>query len=511
LRIAALLSGAALLAACSSNSSPSAGSSSTGTPITGGKITYGVAGGGLTTLDPDKVASAALLPVMSLLYDGLTAYGPDNSVQPGLATSWTKSADLKTWTFKLRPGVTYHDGRAMTAKDVVANIQRVLDPATGSQQRAVLSAVKTVTAVDPTTVRFDLSKPDTVLPAVLTQVYIGDADTIAKVNSSANGTGPYKLKQFVPDDHVTLVRNPSYWGTKPKLNEIDVVETPDTTSAINSLRNHDLDVVWNVPPPNVTQLKSDPTLTALTPSTYSGAVVWEVDTTSAPFDNVKARQALSYATDRAQMLATAYNGQGSLENGNSLLNPQQPEFAKNLPQYPFDLAKAKDLFQQAGVKPGTNLVFWTTAGRNPQWVTMGEILQQDLKKIGINLSIKQNDASTWLQKFFPAGKHYPGTIIANYLSSPYEPAQQLNFFKQGVCECNWSDPAYDQLLAQARATADPAARAGIYQQMQGLTAEQVPAVIPFTTSQFTVIAKRVVGAWVQSNGVVHLENAGVTQ
>ncbi len=506
LHIAALIASAGLLTACSSTGTTAGKAASTG-----GKITYGIAGGGLTTLDPHKVSSAAVLPVMSLLYDGLTKYGPDNTVQPDLATSWSSSKDLKDWTFKLRTGVRYHDGRTITSQDVVANIQRVLDPKTGSQQRAALSQIQAVEAPDPATVLFHLKQPDAVLPAILTAVYIGDTKTIAKVNSLANGTGPYKLKQFVPDDHVTLVRDPGFWGAKPKLSEIDIVETPDTTSAINSLRNHDLDVVWNVPPPNVTQLKSDPTLTALTPASYSGAVVWEVDTTSPPFNDVRARQALSYAVDRAQMLATAYNGKGSVENGNDILDPKEPGYASNLPSYTFDLQKAKSLFQQAGVRPGTTLTFWTTAGRNPQWVQMGEILQQDLKKIGINLAIKQSDVSTWLQKYFPAGKHYPGIIVANYISSPYEPAKQLNFFHTGVCECNWSSAKYDQILQKARGTADPAARAVLYQQLQALINQQVPVVIPFTTSQFTVTAKRVAGAWVQSNGVVHLEDAGVTQ
>jgi peptide/nickel transport system substrate-binding protein len=507
---AALFATTGLLAACSSTATNGAGSTSA-TPMTGGKITYGVAGGGLTTLDPDKVASAALLPVMSLLYNGLTQYGQDNSVQPALATSWSSSSDLKTWTFKLRQNVTYHLGKKFTAQDAVANIQRVLDPKTGSQARATLSMVQSVQAVDPATLQVNLSTPDAVLPAAFTNVYFGDIDTIAQVNTNADGTGPYKLKQFVPDDHVTLVRNPNYWGPKGKLDEIDIVETPDSTSAVNSLRNHDLDVVWNVPPPNLTQLKSDPTLAVLKPSGYSGTVVWELDTTSAPFSDVRARQALAYAADRAQMLTTGYNGLGSVEKSNSVLDPGQAEYAKDLPNYDFDLQKAKTLFQQAGVGPGTNLVFWTTAGRNPQWVTMGEILQQDLKKIGISLTIQQQEVTTWLQKFFPAGKKYPGLIVANYISSPYEPSQQLNFFQQGVCECNWVDPQYDQLLQQALGTSGASARAKLYQQMQALVNQQVPSIVPFTTSQFTVVAKRVAGAWVQSNGVVHLEGAGVTQ
>jgi peptide/nickel transport system substrate-binding protein len=479
--------------------------------MTGGKLTYGVAGGGLTTLDPDKVASAALLPVMSLLYNGLTQYGQDNSVQPGLATSWTSSSDLKTWTFKMRQGVQFHNGKKFTAQDAVANIQRVLDPKTGSQQRTTLSVVASVQAVDPATLQINLKTPDALLPAALTTVYLGDIDTIASVNSTANGTGPYKLKQFVPDDHVTLVRNPAYWGPKGKLDEIDITETPDTTSAVNSLRNGDLDVVWNVPPPNLTQLKSDPTLSTLKPSGYSGAVVWELDTTSPPFNDVRARQALAYAVDRSQMLTTGYNGLGVVENSNSILSSAQPEYDKSLPTFDFDLQKAKQLFQEAGVGPNTQLTFWTTAGRNPQWLTMGEILQQDLKKIGINLVIQQKEVTTWLQKFFPAGKKYPGLIVANYISSPYEPSQQLNFFQPGVCECNWNNAQYDQMLTQAVGTADATARTQVYQQMQALENQQVPSIVPFVTSQFTVTTKRVVGAWVQSNGVVHLENAGVTQ
>lgn len=505
----ALLASATLLAACSSGGATTSGSNS-GTPMQGGKITYGVAGGGLTTLDPHKVASAALLPVMSLLYNGLTQYSKDNTVQPALSTSWTSSSDLKTWTFKIRPNVKFHSGKAFTAQDAAANIQRVIDPKTGSQQRAPLSAVQSVQAVDPATLQFNLSRPDAVLPAQLTGVYMGDMDTIAQVNTTANGTGPYKLKQFTPDDHVTLVRNPDYWGAKGNLDEIDVEETPDATSAVNSLRNHDLDVVWNVPPPTITQLKSDPTLTVLKPSGYSGAVMWELDTTSAPFNDVRARQALAYAVNRSQLLTIGYNGLGSVADANITINPQQPEYAKSLAHYDFDLQKAKDLFQQAGVGPGSTLTFWTTAGRNPQWVTMAEILQQDLKKIDINLVIQQQEVSTWLQKFFPAGKKYPGTIIANYISSPYEPSQQLNFFKQGVCECNWTDAQYNQLLAQALATSDASARTALYQQMQTILNQQVPSIVPFTTSQFTVVSKRVVGAWVQSNGVVHLDAAGVT-
>lgn len=498
---------AGLIAGCASGTNPSAPGAKA---IEGGKITYGVAGGGLTSLDPHKVSSAALLPVMSLLYNGLTQYGKDNSVQPGLALSWSSNADATTWTFRLRPNVTFHNGKPFTAQDAVDNITRVLDPTTGSQQRSTLSSIAKATAVDPLTLELSLSKPNAILPSALTGLYITDVSTIGQVNTLANGTGPYKLSQFVPDDHVKVVRNPTYWGTRGHLDEIDITVTPDNTSAVNSLRNRDLDVVWNVPPPTITQLKNDPSLTLVDQSGYTGTVIWELDTTSAPFNDARARQALSYMVNRAQALTLGYNGLGAPADTNSPMNPKQAEYAKDLPSYPQDLQKAQQLFQAAGVAAGTKFDFWTTAGRNPQWVTMAEILQQDLKKIGYDLMIDQQQNTVWLQKFYPAGKKFPNTIVANYISSPAEPSQQFNFLRGGVCECNWNNAEYDQLLQQAIATSDAAARTAIYQKMQSLVNQEIPVVIPLTTSQFTVANSRVVGAWVQSNGVTHLEDAGVT-
>lgn len=506
---AGLLATFTLISGCSSGTTD--GSSSEPSVIDGGTITYGVAGGGLTQLDPNKVASAALLPLTTLLYNGLTKFGPDMSVQPDLAESWSASPDQKTWTFKLRSGVKYHDGRDFTATDAVQNIERVLDPATASQSRVRLSMIESARAIDPTTLEVKLTEPNALLPTALVSVKMSDVGGIATVNETGNGTGPFKLEEFVPDDHVTLVRSDAYWGTSAKLDEIRIVTAADATSAVTSLRNKELDVVWNVPPLDVATLTDDPDLTVHQAETPSGTVIWEVDTTSPPFDDPRASQALAYTLNRSQLLTVGYDGMGVAAAENVALNPEQPAYAKDLVTYDQDLDKAKALFDEAGVAEGTTLTFWTTAGRNPQWVTMAEVLQQDLKKIGINLEIKKNESSTWLEKFFPAGKKFPGVIVANFLSTPLEPSLQLNFFRTGICECNWSNQEYDQLHAKAVATADEEARNKIYGQMQAILNDEAPVIIPLITSQLTVAQSRVVGAWVQSDGAVRLEEAGVTQ
>jgi len=468
-----------------------------------------LAGGGLTQLDPNKVSSAALLPAMTMLYNGLTKYDQKMNVQPDLATSWSTSADKKTWTFKLRSGVKFHDGRAFTATDAVLNIQRVLDKATGSQARGKLTMVDTVRAVDPQTLEVKLNLPNALLPTALTYVKMSDVPGIARVNQTANGTGPFKLKEFLTDDHLVLVRNDNYFGTKAKLDSVKIVVAADPTSAINSLRNGELDAVWNVPPLDVKGLKTDPGLQILNPNIYSGTLIWELDTTSAPFNDVRARQALAYAANRAQMLSAGYDGHGVADDANGVLNPAQDGYAKDLTKYSHDMAKAKDLFTQAGVKQGSELVFWTASGRDQQWVTMAEILQQDLKSIGINLKIQSNENGTWLQKFFPAGQKYPGVIVANYLSQALDPSIELNFFRTGVCECNWSNKQFDAQLAQAKATEDPATRNGLYGQLQHILNQEVPVIVPMKTAQISVVQNRVVGAWVQTDGALHLEDAGV--
>jgi peptide/nickel transport system substrate-binding protein len=224
---------------------------------------------------------------------------------------------------------------------------------------------------------------------------------------------------------------------------------------------------------------------------------------------VAARQALAYAVNRDAYLSGAYQGFGETSPANVPVAKSAPAYADALGGYSFDLDKAKQLFQQAGMGPGSKLTFWTTAGRNPQWLTMAQILQQDLKKIGITLKIEQKEASTWLQKFFPAGKKYPGTIVANYLSLPSTPAYALQFFVSGGCECNWNDKQFDSLLSKALGTSDTAQRTAMLQQLQSMVSEQVPAVVPLQSATIVAAQKNVTGAWTESDGTVHLEQASV--
>src|SRR5919204_667255 len=140
---------------------------------------------------------------------------------------------------------------------------------------------------------------------------MSDTRNIAAINKTANGTGPFKLKSFVPDTSVTLVRNDAYWGQKPGVREIDIVRQPDPTAAVTALRGAKIDLMWQGPPTQVGSLADEKNVSVLKPTQISSAAIWELDNTTPPFNDARARQALSYAMNRDAMVKAAYFGQAT--------------------------------------------------------------------------------------------------------------------------------------------------------------------------------------------------------
>lgn len=516
-----LLASVTLLAAAAvvvgggvASSSPSAVSVTSAATQTGcassrGSLRYGIAGAGISQLDPNTINFAGQFPLQSTLYNGLTQYGKDNEVIPDLATRWYPRNNLKTWYFVLRKGVRYSSGRAFTANDARANILRVLDPKVPSQQRANAKDIRSVRVLSPTKLLIRLGHPSALLPAAMVDIKMSDTQNVATLATSGTGTGPYKVGSFVPNQSLVLVPNPYWFGGKACLQRIEFVREPDPTAMVTDFKAGNLDVIWQVRPTDVATVRQAGTI--LKPlGGVAGAHVWEVDTTSPPFNDVRVRQALSYAINRKAMNQTALLGTGTPSLGNSLINSESKAYNKKLKPYNFDLQKAKSLFDAAGVKPGTTFTFWSLAGRRDEWITMAQILQQDLQKIGLKLDIQRADVSTWLAKFYPAGKKYPNTIVGNFFSSPPQPSYTMRQWQFGSCECNWKNARFETLATQAIATKDPVARQKIYDQMQQIASVAAPIMVIAHQTNIVAAQKRVAGIWEDARGNVHLEGARVT-
>jgi peptide/nickel transport system substrate-binding protein len=475
-----------------------------------GTLTYGISGAGISQLDPTTAAFSGQLPLQSLLYNSLTEYTPTGKVVPDLATKWKHSTDLKTYWFFLRHDVKYANGRPFTSADVVANVLRNLDTSVPSLWRPPIQDVRSVRAINKYEIRFKLGGPSGDLPEALVPVEMSDLTNMAQLDKAGNGTGPYKVTNFVPGQTLTLVPNTLYYGPKACMKQIVFVREPDPTSMVTDFTSGKLSVIWQAPLVALKTLQSDNNAYWVKPRSVSSEHLWDVDESSAPFNNVLARQALSYAIDRATMVKAAFFGTANPALANDLISTTNPVYDKTLKPWAFDLQKAKQLFDQAGVKPGTTFTFWSLAGRRDEWVTMAQILQQDLQKIGLNLSIQRNDISTWLNKFNPAGKKFPYTIVGDFWSIPADPLAAFGMATSGSCNCNWNNSQYDALLKKAQATPEPAKRQVLFNQMQALFAKQVPMLTIAHQTNIIYSQKGFTGMWEDPAGTARLEGARTT-
>jgi peptide/nickel transport system substrate-binding protein len=473
----------------------------------GGKLVVGAASG-IPQLNPVLKGTAFEEVLFPLLWDGLTQVNEEGELVGDLATKWSANPDSTVWTFQLRPGLKFSNGDPLTADNVVKTLDYYKNPNTATQLTTALEPIKSVKAKGKSAVVFELESPNALLPEVLVPVKIIDTSAIKQMNTEPVVTGPFKVAQFAPEDKVTLVPNSEYFGEAPPLEEIELVKSPDSTSAVTALRSGDLDMLWSVPASEVKALEGESNLQVIKPTVTGQYVSWEVDTKSPPFNDVRARQALAYAINREAILKAAYYDQGVVSKTNTPLAENSPNFGGNLIDYSYNLEKAKKLFEEAGV---TKLTWWGVAGQYPEWNTSAQILQQSLQEIGVELKIENTELSTWPAKFYPAGKTYPGLIVPNFQSFNASPYFQLSFPLKGRCECNWNNGAYDAAFNEALATSDETKRQAAWNKAQELINKEAPLFIPVLSVTETAAQSDVTGAWVEGSGNLNLASAGLSK
>lgn len=514
-RIALVLSLAAIAGGCGGGGGTSGGPLDSGAPAAGtAKLKQGgtltvAAAQGVGRLDPYKSLFAFETTTWPLLWSSLTEYKPDKGaeVQPDLAASWKASDGYRRWRFELRPGLRFSDGRALTATDVAKSLRRAFDPKTAWAWAFLLPKPKRITAVGASTVEVRLAAGSRTYPQAMAQVPIEDVSTLGRIDRDPVVTGPYEVAKFTPDQSLELVPNRHFAGDRPKLDRVVITKAQDNTSAVTALRAGDVQVLWSMPWTDVRRLDSSPDVKVVTAEQPSQNIVAEPDVTSGVFKDVRARQALAHAIDRKSILKAVYGDHGVAPVDNNPIPGWSPAASKGLAPYDFDLAEAKRLFTAAGVTGDTKLTFWTVAGQYPEWTSIGEILQSDLKKIGIKLDIETNELSRWVAKFGPAGKSFPNLIVANAFGG-FPPPINLNFWKPGVCECNFKDEDYLRAIADADAAADPALRRRALDRAQAIFHEQVPVVNVVQTSYPVGHVSEVGGVWIDPSNMARFDTAG---
>lgn len=438
-------------------------------------------------LDPTSAAAGAIDSVLySNVFEGLTRFMSDGSVVPGLAESWEISDDGLTYTFRLRSGVTFHDGTTMDAEDVKFSLDRIIAEDSANAQKALYAAISEVTVVDPQTVEVKLSEPN---GNMIFNLAWGDAvivapESIDNIKQTPIGTGAFKFESWTQGDKVELVRNDNYWGDAPALASATFKFISDPTAAFAAVMAEDVDVFAGFPAPeNMPQFEADPRFQVIVGST-EGETILSTNNKQPPFDNVKVRQALAHAIDRQAIIDGAMFGLGTPIGTH--FAPHNPAYVDLTGQSNYDPEKAKALLAEAGFADG----FETTLHLPPPSYARrgGEIIASQLAEVGIKAEITNVEWAQWLETVF-RGKNFGLTIVSH--TEPMD----IGIYANPDYYFQYDNKAFQDLIAKFNTTSDPDMRNQMMAEAQQIIADDYVNGYLFQLALPTIAKANIQGLW----------------
>lgn len=454
-----------------------------------------------TSLDPTADATASIDGMLTQnVYESLTTVNEAGEVLPQLAESWTVSDDGLTYVFKLVQGAKFHDGSEFNADDVKFSFDRAMAEGSTNPTKSIFAPIESVTVVDPATVEIKLKKKDAFLLFNLAQ---GDASIVATETAANNatnpvGTGPFKYASWTRGDRLTLEKNADYRdAANVALDKVEFRFIPDAAAASAALLAEELDVYAGFPAPEMLpQFEADPRFDVTIGSTEA-EVILAINNSKAPFTDLRVRQGISHAIDRAELIDGAMYGQ-AVQIG-SFYPPHGPAYVDLTGMYAHDTDKAKALFKEAGVEGSTMTL------RVPPFsyaTRSAEIIQAQLAEAGVTVKVENVEWGFWLEEVYKK-LNYDMTII----SHP-GPNDMSNFARGPKYFYGYDDAAYNDLWKQISEETDATARNELLKKGQTYLAEAAVHGFLFQLPQVNIQKKGIEGMW-KSRPVLFQPLAGV--
>lgn len=445
-------------------------------------------------LDPHTVSSYSSYQILNNVLDGLTFYDDDLNLVPWLAESWEQSEDGLTWTFNLREGVLFSNGREMTAEDVKWSFERLIDPATGAGNAGRVGPPETqIEVIDDYTVAITHPEPFGIFPqsigfdkstGIVAKESLDEDGTI----SIPIGTGPFKIAEVQGTTRLVLERNENYWQEGlPYLDQVVIEPIPDDTVRETALRGGEVDWVLAIAPQNFESLQEDPDIVVDTAPQLSYDYLG-INLTREPFTDVRVRQAIAYAMDREELCEAGFFGLCA-----TLHEPVGDGSPWNFDYRPYerDVEKAKELLAEAGYPDGFEMELLPTT-QYGETVRAAQVLQQQLADIGIEASINAPEWSEWLElegnfMYDAYICNWNGLIDADqYYYLQHRTDQVFNF-------TGYSNPEFDELVDQGRSISDFDERYGIYEQANQILVDEAPYIYMYNKEEVRAYAPEVKG------------------
>ncbi|MDQ0419881.1 peptide ABC transporter substrate-binding protein [Rhizobium sp. CRIBSB] len=444
-------------------------------PKRGGNLKLGLEGGAATdSKDPAKFLSQFMFCVGRCWGDMLVESDPlTGAAVPALAESWEPSADAATWTFTIRSGVQFHDGKTLTVDDVIATLNRHTDEKSESGALGVMKSIKEIKK-DGEKLVLILTEGNADLPLLLTDYHLviqpngGNDDPSASI-----GTGPYKLVSFEPGVRATLEKNPNDWRSdRGYVDTIEIIGMNDATARIAALASGQVHFINRVDPKTVTMLKRAPNVEILSTS-GRGHYVFIMHCNTAPFDNNDLRLALKYAMDREAMVETVLGGYGKVGN-DFPINSTYALFPDGIEQRTYDPDKASFHYKKSG--HSGPVLLRTSEVAFPGAVDAAVLYQGSAQKAGIEIEVKRE----------PGDGYWSNVWNVQPFSTSYwggRPTQDQMYSTAYLSSADWNDtrflrPDFDKKLLEARAELDEGKRKEMYRDMAMMVRDEGGLILP---------------------------------
>jgi peptide/nickel transport system substrate-binding protein len=461
------------------------------------------------TMDPPQITDLNSARVTKRIFEGLVAQELGTyKLVPGLARSWDISKDGMTYTFNLRPNVTFHDGTPFNAEAVKFCYDRQLNEQgpyykTGIYPyvKGFLGNVQGIEVVNPLTVQIKLKAPLTPFLQYLAHqsLFIYSPEALKKygkdIVKNPVGTGPFKLEAWEPGVKVVLARNDQYWGGAPKIRQAIYVPIIEAQARLSAIKTGEIDLTMDVPPDSLESLRKDPNITV---AEANSSAVWYIalNTRHPILKDKRVRQAMNYAINKEAIIRDILKGTAIVSSG-----PMSPVYGpfheEKTTRYPYDPEKAKALLREAGHATGFEVTFLVPESGSgmQQPVEMGTVIQAQLAAVGIKAKIQTMEWGAYLKKYLDGPDMAemswnpsigdPDHVTYMLLSSDrFPPAFNAGFYQS---------PRVDELLRKGRTTVGDAERAGLYKEAQRIISDEAPWIFIDHGRQIIIHRKRVQG------------------
>lgn len=454
-------------------------------PKRGGLFRAGLHDGSTTdSLDPATAISIFAVQLNNAARSFLTEISPTNEISGDAAESWEASSDAKQWRFKLVQGIEFHNGKPLTAKDVIATLNYHRADSSTSAAKPLLADVTSVEADGDHTVVITLKTGNADMPFIMSDYHLGilpaDGEGTADA-ASGIGSGPYKIERFQAGVAADLVRHEKYHrADQAFFDGVRLISLTDSNARHQAITTGEIDAVTELDLRTLHLLAKNPQvkIDEVPGGTYNGM---PMNCKVAPFDNPDFRLALKYILDREEILKKILFGHATIGNDQPVC-PIMPYYAANIPQRPYDPDKAKHHLQKSGLG---NVKIQLSAGDAAfaGSVDMGLLFQATARQIGIDIEVVREPAdgywtNVWQKK--------PFVVVANGQRPTPDMIFSL-FFQDGAPwnDTGWSQERFQSLLIQAKAEIDQAKRAEMYHEMQQICSDEGGTLIPFFRNKVT--------------------------